>query len=156
MTRHKKSGVVPGDVIEPRRCGRFARRSPGSSTCFRFCVHSLVLCVYACMGCFPRVETRSARPFCPQSRTASRANLHWLCPAKIAHGMIMHRVSHKPGQPKQCCGSAVTTLHAEHGAQLAGSMQLRQPARRRKAVRAVLWMRMVMKTWASLRRTVEV
>ena len=45
MTRHKKSGVVPGDVIEPRRCGRFARRSPGSSTCFRFCVHSLVLCV---------------------------------------------------------------------------------------------------------------
>ena len=41
--------------------------------------------------------------------------------------------------------------HAEHGPQLAGSMQLRNPARWRKAVRAVLWMR-----HRKQRRTVEV
>ena len=74
MTRHKKSGVVPGDMIEPRRCGRFARRSPGSSTCFRFCVHSLVLCVCVCVyGLLSKSWNKISPAFLPSVKNRFRS-----------------------------------------------------------------------------------
>ena len=87
-----------------------AARAFGSAVLRALVQSSLVLCVcvFVCMLC-KSGNTSSTRPSCPRSRTSAEARLHGLCPAKIAHGMIMHRVSHKPGQPKQCGGCSAET-----------------------------------------------